>query len=197
MGLVLLTASPAHIVDGLEDARVDVGVVLGGRLAADVGRGRDDGLLETEAKLFGERLAGDADANGTVVGNKVGGEVYGSVEDEGGGLLRGAVDELPGYLRHVAHVALQTGIAVDEADERLRVVALLDLIHSLHGLGIGGIAADAPHGVGGIEDHPTLPHYFYCILDVLFLCHNNRDVMMNRAAKLQQFIGTAKEKGKE
>ena len=58
-----------------------------------------------------------------------------------------------------------------KTDERLRVVALLDLIHPLHSLCIGGITADAPHGVRRVEDHPTPPHRLQGILDVLFACH--------------------------
>ena len=174
VGLVLLTACPAHIVDGLKDAGIDVAIVLGGRLSADVGRGRNDGLLETEAELMREGLVGDADADGTVVGNEIGCQVNGSVENQRGGLvLVHAVDKLPGHVGHIAHIALQTGVAVDETDEGLGVVALLDVIHALHGLGIGGVAANTPYGVGGIEYHPTLAHHFDGVLDILFLCHTD------------------------
>ena len=51
VGEMLLAAGPAHIVDGFEQLRGDVAVVLGGGLAADVRAGADNGLLEAVAEL--------------------------------------------------------------------------------------------------------------------------------------------------
>ena len=59
MRLVLLPAAPADIVDGIEDAGIDVAVVLCRRFAADVGRCRDNGLLKAVAQLVAERLLRD------------------------------------------------------------------------------------------------------------------------------------------
>ena len=68
-------------------------------------------------------------------------------------------------------IALHTCIAVNETDESLGVVALLDLIDLRYCLCIRGITADAPNGIRRIEDHPTLTHRLYCILDIFFSCH--------------------------
>ena len=84
--LVLLTARPAHIVHLLNDTWVNVAIVLGSRLAADIGRGGDQRLLETVAELLGEGLIGDAQGNGAILGNEIGGQVHGTIEDDGGGL---------------------------------------------------------------------------------------------------------------
>lgn len=173
MGLVLLAPREANVVGLLEDEGVDVAVVLGCGLPADVGGGGHDGLLEAVAELAREGFLGDAYADAAVGGNEVGGQVHGSVEHQRGG-LDDAVDELPGHVGHLAHVALQAGVAVDEADECLGVVALLDAVHFGYGLGVGGIAAYAPHGVGGIEDDAALAQHLYGVLNILFLGHREK-----------------------
>ena len=149
--LVLLTTRPADIVDRLDDARVDVAVVLGGRLAADVRRRGDQRTLEPVAQLAREGLGGDAQGYRTVVGYQVRSQVDGTVQNEGrrlGATVLQTVYQLPRHVRHLAHIALQAGIAVHQADERLRVVALLDVIHPAHGLGVRRVAAQPmPHTV--------------------------------------------------
>ena len=126
------------------------------------------------AQLLGEGFLRDAQGDAAVIGYEVGRQIDGSVEYQrrrlGVAILQ-AVNELPGYIRDVTDIALQTGVAVDQTDECLRVVALLDVVHSFDGLGIGGIAADAPHRICGIEYHPTPAQYLYCILDIFFACH--------------------------
>ena len=171
---MLLTTGRADIVDFVDDDRVDVTEVLGGRGTADIDGGGDNGFLETVAQLAGERLTGDAYGDGAVAGNKVRGEIDGSVEDKGGGTgvaADKAVDELPGYIGDMTDIALQTGIAVDKADEGLGVVALFDGVDTAHGIGIGGVAADTPHGVGGIENDSTAAHHLNGVSDILFLGH--------------------------
>ena len=175
MRLVLLTTRPAYIVDCLENTRVDITIVLSGRLTTDIGRGRHDSLLETETEFLGEGLVGDADTQTAIVGNEVLCQIDGTVEDECRGLgILGTlqtVNQLPCHIGHVSEIALHAGIAVDQTDQCFRVVALFDLVDALHCLGIGCIATDAPHGVGRIENHPTLAHRLNSISYIVFLLH--------------------------
>ena len=71
MGAVLLAAREAHIVHRLEQLRGYVAVVLRRRLAADVGTGAYQCLLETVAQLLRERLIRDADAYAAIFGYEV------------------------------------------------------------------------------------------------------------------------------
>ena len=89
-----------------------------------------------------------------------------------------AVDELPGDIGYLTDIALQTGIAVDKAYHGLRVVALLDVVDTLHSLGIGGVATDAPYGVRRIEYHPTLSQYLNGIF-YIFLSRHSLIVFQN------------------
>ena len=89
MGLMLLTTTPADVVDLFDDARVDVAVVLCSWFTTDVGRGRHQRLLETVAEFLREGFLRDADAEAAVFGYQVRSEVDGAVEDDGGWLARG------------------------------------------------------------------------------------------------------------
>jgi len=171
VGEMLLAAGPAHIVDGFEQLRGDVAVVLGGGLAADVRAGADNGLLEAVAELAGESLAGDAHGNAAIFGDEVRRQVHRVVEDHRR-WLRGKFHHVPGHVRYIPHIALQACFTVDEADERFRVVALFDLIDARHRLGVCGIAADTPDGVGRVEDDATLAHHFHRFLNIFFQFHN-------------------------
>ena len=148
-------AGEADVVHGLLDLVGDVGEGLWRGLAADVGRGADDGLLEAVAELVGEHLGGDAQPHTAVLCQEVGGEAGDAVEDDGRG-AGGEVEDVPGHIGHVADVALQASRAVHETDEGLAVLASFDLKDLLYRLGVGGVATDAPDGVGGIENGASL-----------------------------------------
>ena len=171
VGLVLLAACPTDVVYCFEDVGGDVTVVLGSRLTTDVRAGADDRFLETVAELTRELLAGDAHSDAAVFGDEVWGEVHGIVEDHRC-RLRGQFHHVPCHLRHVAHIPLQTCVAVNEADECLRVVALLNLVNTCHCLRVGGVAADAPDSIGRVENHATSAHHLYCFLNIFFQFHN-------------------------
>ena len=165
MGLLLLPARRADIIYGFKQLRVDVAVVGRRWPTADIGAGRHDGLLETKTQLLGERLAGDPDGDRPVVGDKVGGKVDGIVENHRQRLCR-IFDEVPSHVGHIPDISLQARLAVDKADESLGIAPLLDFIHFRHSLGVGGIAAYAPDGVGRIEDDAATAHHLHCHLDV-------------------------------
>ena len=171
VGLVLLATRPAHIVHLLDDAWVDVAVVLGRRLATDIDGGADEGLLKPVAQLVTEGFLRNAYADTAVFADEVRRKVDGTIKDKGC-RLHDAVDKLPGHIRHLAHIALQAGIAVDKTDKCLAFVALLNLVHTGYGLLVGGIAAYTPYCVRWVENHPTLPKHFHSLPDILFLSHN-------------------------
>ena len=128
MGLMLLTARPTDIIDSLQNAGVDVAIVLCSWFSTDIGGGRDNSLLEAVTQLLGERLVGDTDTHTTILGNQIRGQIDGTVKNQCGRFhvtFFQTVDELPSHIGHLAEVTLHTGIAVDEADKGLRVVTLL------------------------------------------------------------------------
>ena len=70
--------------------------------------------------------------------------------------------------RHVHHIVVQVVGAVDEHDERLAVVALLEGIDAFHRLDVGGVTADAPHRVGGVEDESAVTQHLEALGDIGF-----------------------------
>ena len=67
----------------------------------------------------------------------------------------------------------------------LGVLAVLDGIHLCYCLGVGGVAADAPHGVGGIEDHTASAHHLHCRLDVFIkISHADDECILIQLAKV-------------
>ena len=180
---MLLTTTPAHVVHLFDDARVYIAIVLSSRFTTDIGRGADQRLLESVAQLFREGFLRDAQGYASILSNQVWGQVHGTIENQRCGFYARrrtvgncggfqAINELPGDIGHIAHIALQTGIAIDETNHRLRVVTLLDVVHALHGLCICGITAYTPYSICRIEYHPTLLQHLYGISYIFFSCHN-------------------------
>ena len=170
MGAVLLAAREAHIVHRLEQLRGYVAVVLRRRLAADVGTGAYQCLLETVAQLLRERLIRDADAYAAIFGYEVFGQVDGTVQYHGRG-LHGSIEQLPCHVGHIPHVALKPCVAVDKADKSLAVVAPLDVVDASDSFAVGRITAQSPHGVGGIEYHASLAQHLHGLAYVFFSVH--------------------------
>ena len=71
MGLMLLTTRPTDIVDGLQDSRINVTVVLRSGLTTDIRRGGDNRLLKTITEFFRERLIRNPNANAAIRRNEV------------------------------------------------------------------------------------------------------------------------------
>ena len=86
-------------------------------------------------------------------------------------------------------------VAVYQADERLGVVTVLDFIHFLDCIRIGGIAANAPYGVSGVEDDAAFSHHFHGVLDILFSCHDNDSLLVVLVLNLEwgRFAGPWRE----
>ena len=112
---MLLPTAPAHIIYSFEHTGVDVTIVLCRRLATDVGRCRDYRLLESVAQFLREGFLRNADAYRAVLGYEVGCQIDGSVKYQGRRTVT-AVDYLPRHVGHIADIALQAGIAVDQTD---------------------------------------------------------------------------------
>ena len=180
---MLLTTAPADVVHLFDNAGINVAIVLGSRLATDIGRGRYQCLLEAEAQFLRERLLRDAQGNASILSYQIRGQIDSTIQNEGGGFdtrrrtvgnsggILETIDELPGDVGHVADIALQTGVAVHQANHGLRIVALLNLVDTLDGLGICGITANAPYGVRRIEDDPTLLQHLNSLLNIFFSRH--------------------------
>ena len=140
-------------VYALLQCRVDVGIGGGGGVAGEVGGGTDEGAAEVVEQLLAEGELGNAHAYGAVGGGEVVGDgdrEHRGGQDDGGGAQ--AVEQLEGLGRDVGREHLFGG----EDEHGLAVVALLDGVDAFHGIGIGGVAADAPDGVGGVEEGEAL-----------------------------------------
>lgn len=159
-------AGEADVIDGILNLVGDVGEGLGRGLTADVGRGGDDSLLEAVAELLRERLGGDAESYTTVLCQEIGSEIDSLVENDCSG-LGSKVDDVPRHIGDVADIALQASRTIDQADEGFAVLALFDFKDLLDGLGVGGIAANAPDGVGGVQNGAALSQHFDGRADIL------------------------------
>ena len=100
---------------------------------------------------MGNGFPRDAESHAAVLGNERRCQVDSAVEDERERTL-GKLDEVPCHIRHLAHIALQTVGRVHEAEHRLGFGPLLESEDAAHGFLVGGIAADAPNCVGGVEN---------------------------------------------
>ena len=123
-------------------------------MAGEVGGGADEGGAERVEQLLAEGELWNAHAYGAVGGGEVVGDGDGEHsggQDDGGGA--GAVEQ---QLEGLGGCARREHLFGGENEHGLAVVALLDGVDAFHGVGIGGVAADAPDGVGGVEEGEAL-----------------------------------------
>ena len=146
---VLLPAALHDIIDAVDEFWRDVGKALRCRFSTDVGRGGDDGLLETVTELLGHLFMGDTHGYAAILGQEARRQVLALVEDDGKRLVI-AIHQVPCHSRYACHIRRKTVGRVYQADERLAVGALLYLIYPLYGSCVGGIAPYAPDGVGRV-----------------------------------------------
>ena len=123
-------------------------------MAGEVGGSADEWVAKFVEQLLAEGELGYAHTDGAVGGGEVMGDGNGEHLDgqyDGGGA--GAMEkQLADFGWEVGREHLFGG----EDEHGLAVVALLDGIDAFDGVGIGGIAADAPDGVGGVEEGEAL-----------------------------------------
>ena len=117
MGLLLIAPALANIVYGLQQTGVDVAEVLCRRIAGDIGRRAHDGFLKTVTQLMAEWLVGDTQSYRAIGSYQIGGQINGIVKYNGRWLVYG-VYQLPCHVGHVAHITLQTVVAVYKANQR-------------------------------------------------------------------------------
>ena len=148
MGIALTVGEAA--VDTLTEERGDVGIAGWGGLSGEVGRGTDKGVSKGMQQLLAEIHAGDADADGAVVGGQVvcdgDGEPGGREHHSGGS--RVVEQQVGDSVRETG----QEHVGRGEDEHGLVAVAFLDGIESVDGIGECGIAAYAPDGVGRVEE---------------------------------------------
>ena len=113
--------------------------------------------------------------------DKVRGQARGAIENNSRRLCR-KFDNVPCHIRHLSDVTLQAYVTVNKADERFGVVPLFDVVDFFDGIGVSGVAANTPYGVGGVEDDTSLAHYFYSFLNVFFLFHKGLPFKNERAS---------------
>ncbi len=155
------------IADALPDRFIDLRVAGGGGLGGDIGGGRDDGFPESFYQVFTECLPDETDGDGIVGGGEVIGETDGAFVDHGGGFFcrRDKIENtgigLTGIFQDIAGVG-------DQDDQGFRFGASFQCVDLFHGVGVGGVAADAPNGIGGIADQASGPQYRETTFYVLF-----------------------------
>jgi 2,3,4,5-tetrahydropyridine-2-carboxylate N-succinyltransferase len=139
------------VVDAGEDARIDLAVESGGWFAAHVGRGGDDGSAEAFDEVAAEQFIDNPDPDRSVGTDEVGGYSDGAFIDDGGGFPHGLQEienarvRLTGVFEDIARVGHQD-------DKAFGFGALFKRVYFTDGFGDGGVTADAPNGIGWIQD---------------------------------------------
>ena len=91
VGLMLLAAAPANIVDSLQDFGRNITIILCRRLTTHIGAGADQRLLEAVTQLLAERLEGDTHGQTAILCHQIIGHTRSIVEDDGCRLDRKSV----------------------------------------------------------------------------------------------------------
>ena len=133
-GLMFFAALPAilhYIINGILNLFADFIKSLWGGFATNVGTRADDGLLETETEFLAEFFLRDADASTAVFGYHVRSQTCHVVKNDGQWPFA-QFNHVPSDICHIPDIALQTHVAVHQADECLAVLSLLDSIHFLN-----------------------------------------------------------------
>ncbi len=154
-----------NIIDAGEDARIDLAIEGGRGFAADVSRSGNDGFAEAFDEVAAEVFVDESDPNRAVGADEVGGQADGAFIDDGSGLRHGLQKienvwvGLTGVLEDIAWVGHQD-------DEAFGFGPLFQRIYFTDGFRVGGIAADAPDGIGRIQDEAAGSEDGEAMLDV-------------------------------
>lgn len=142
-------------VDALFQGGVDVGIGGGGRTARKICGSADQGATKLVKHLLTKSKLGDAHADGAVGGWKV--IRYGDcklIDGQNDGSRPLTVEQ---QLADLGWDMRCKHLLVDKDKHGLAMVALFDGIDAFYGVGVGGIAADTPDRIGGIEERFPLP----------------------------------------
>ncbi len=127
------------------------------RIAGDIGGSRNDWLAEHLAQSLCKHLARHPYAYAGVVAKKFLRKVQGIVVYYRDGFLAQLV-ELVSHLGNSLHIILHIFHFADKHKHSLVAGALLDFVHFVHGLCVGGIASNAPDGVGRVKYYAAFAH---------------------------------------
>lgn len=120
-------------------------------------------------ELMAEGMAGYAHSYGAILGYEMGAEggaiCLGIGEDHRGGPVL-ALQQGDGLGSGVGNVGMEHLDIAHEHEHALAGITLLDGIEPLDGTAVGGIAAYAPDGVGGVEECVSLQQGLGYALDV-------------------------------
>ena len=155
-----------YVIDGLFYFVGYFGKILWRGLPADVGRGRYNRFVESLAQAARKLFVGYAYADAAVVGNQVFSQVFCAGIDDCQWLFA-HLYQVEGDVWNFVDAALQFGGAVDEYEHGFRVGALFDVENAAYGCLVGGVAADSPNGVGGVEYDAAAAQYVKCVSDVV------------------------------
>ena len=141
--------------------------------SAEVGTGADQRGAEAAHHLLAEGMARASDAERPVVGRQVGG--HREVQAVLPYLARQYIGRRPSAVAlptaHSPRSTLRTPLPTLHQDQHaFRAVALLDAVQPFDRLGVAGVAADAPDGVGGIEQGASAAEHLDRACDNIF--HN-------------------------
>ena len=139
------------MVAALNDVAANLAEVRGKGLAAHVGRGAHQGPVEEVDEAATEAILYHADGHRAVGGFAHVGQVAGLVVDDGEGAQVVQQQRLDARM-YLAHVAFEHLHAIYQQHEGLVERAILEGIDVAHGGGVGGIATEAPDGVGREEE---------------------------------------------
>ena len=169
---MLLATGPANIIYLLQQFWDNITIVLRCRLTTHIGTGAHNRLLEAITEFLAERLESYSHGKTAILCHQIIGYTRSIIKDDGSWLHRhGYIDEIPSHLRHIAEITRHTVCTIHQTDKRLTVVALLYFVNLCHCLWVGSVTTDTPNGICRIENHSTLAHAFYCILNIFLLSH--------------------------
>ena len=144
-----------HVIHLADNLLRDFVEGLRGGLSGNVGGGGDQRSSEGADDLAAELVLYDADGDGAVLVDQLLRQVVGGLIDESG-RPRDMREQVPCDQRDLFHVHWQPLHRVEQDDHALFLVALLDAVNPRDGLLVGGVAADTPHSISGIQNHLAL-----------------------------------------
>ena len=131
-------------------------VGLRGGLAGDVGGSGDERMPEGADQLAAEFVLHDAYGDGAVFVDELLRQVVGGGVDESGG-SRDVGEQVPRDQGNLLHIHRQSLHGIQKDNHALFLVALLDAVDAHQRLLAGGVAADTPHCISGIQNHFSIP----------------------------------------
>src|SRR5690606_35495394 len=95
------------------------------------------------------------DTNAAISGNDIRREIHSVGINDGERCFR-IFDQIVSHVGYVVYVARQLVIILKQNDKAFLWITPFQRIDFFHGLGVGGIAADSPYGVGRVKNKPTV-----------------------------------------